>query len=280
MDHHQKCYKGSAPIISMFAKYFRMPEGFENFLYLSQVQQALAIKTGVEFWRSLRPSCMGAIYWQLNDNWPVASWSSLEYGGRWKQLQYHAKRFFAPVMTMAYPNFDKEVEVWSVNDLRQGVNIKVTATIYNFDGKALKTFLFKTKLAAGSSKKLKAFKPTELNFPAESSFMVLETVDDDGTQHHLNTFFFAAYKKCDLPQARVKAEVVTAGKDLKVILSSDKPAFYVWLDTSGLKGVFSDNSFTMIPGKKIELNFMPSGKTSREQLAAVLKVKHLRQTYS
>ncbi len=81
MEQHQKCYKGNGSIIAMFSQYFRMPQGFDNFLYLSQVQQALAMKMGVEYWRSLMPYCMGTVYWQLNDNWPVASWSSLEYSG-------------------------------------------------------------------------------------------------------------------------------------------------------------------------------------------------------
>lgn len=103
MDNHQKCYKGNAPIIAMFSKYFRMPSSFGGFLYLSQVQQAVAMKTGIEYWRTLRPICMGTLFWQLNDDWPVASWSSIEYGGRWKQMQYHARHFYAPVMTMATP---------------------------------------------------------------------------------------------------------------------------------------------------------------------------------
>ena len=88
MDWHQKCWRGNAAIFGMFGRYFRMPRGFDDALYLSQVQQAEAIRTGVEYWRSLRPYCMGTIYWQLNDDWPVASWASLEWGGRWKALHH------------------------------------------------------------------------------------------------------------------------------------------------------------------------------------------------
>ena len=282
MAHHQKCNKGNSPIIGMFGKYFRMPEGFDNFLYLSQVQQALAIKTGVEFWRSLRPHCMGAIYWQLNDNWPVASWASIEYGGNWKQLHYHARNFFAPVMTTAYRNADKEVEIWSVNDRRQNGELKVTATICDFAGKTLKTIPLETRLAAGSSKKLKVLKPAEMNFPAESAFMVLEStaVFGEETLCHVNTFFFSEFKNCELPKTEVKAEVAVAGKELKVVLSSAKPAFFVWLETPGIKGIFADNSITLLPGKKVELTFSPAGKVTRDQLAAALKVNHLRLTYN
>ena len=151
MNHHQKCHKGNANIIGMIAKYFRMPEGFDNFLYLSQVQQALAIKTGVEYWRHLQPTCMGTIYWQLNDNWPVASWASLEYGGKWKQLHYHAKRFFAPAVTMTFQR-DGELEVWSVNDSHKSMEFKVKATAYDFDGKELKTWELKGPVPGGGSR--------------------------------------------------------------------------------------------------------------------------------
>ena len=74
-------------------RYFRFPHAFDNFVYLSQIQQAVAIKTAVDFWRSRRPHSMGALYWQLNDTWPCASWSSLNYGGSWKALHYAARKF-------------------------------------------------------------------------------------------------------------------------------------------------------------------------------------------
>ena len=85
---------------------YRYPETFENLLYASQLLQAEAIKYGVEHFRRNRNDdrCMGAIYWQLNDIWPVASWASLDYYYRWKALQYYAKRFFAPVMLSCEEN--------------------------------------------------------------------------------------------------------------------------------------------------------------------------------
>lgn len=102
MEHHQRHPKGNELIMTTMLRYFRMPRGFDETLYLSQAQQALAIKTAVDYWRSTTPRCMGALYWQLNDVWPCASWSSLEYGGRWKLLHYEARRFFAPAAPYAY----------------------------------------------------------------------------------------------------------------------------------------------------------------------------------
>ena len=102
MDAHQKNGSANATILGMFDRLFRMPRGFDETLYLSQVQQAEAIRTGVEWWRSLAPWCMGTLYWQLDDDWPVASWSSLEWGGRWKALHHAARRFYAPLAASAF----------------------------------------------------------------------------------------------------------------------------------------------------------------------------------
>lgn len=93
---HQKNNGGNDKMNKMLTRYFPEPKDFASRLYLSQVQQSLAIETAVAYWRSLWPRCRGAIVWQLNDWWPVASWSSIEYDGRWKPLHYAMKRFFAP----------------------------------------------------------------------------------------------------------------------------------------------------------------------------------------
>ena len=104
MDVHQRDLGGNARIVETLVRHFRFPDSFERMCYLSQVQQAMAIGTAVEYWRSLEPRCKGALYWQLNDTWPVASWSSLEYGGGWKLLHYAARRFFAPVVCAIVPD--------------------------------------------------------------------------------------------------------------------------------------------------------------------------------
>ncbi|MGL4985757.1 MAG: glycoside hydrolase family 2 protein, partial [Treponemataceae bacterium] len=115
MEFHQRNPRGNSIILENFSRYFRFPNSFESMIYLSQVQQALAIKTAVEYWRSLRPHCMGAIIWQLNDVWPVASWSSIEYSGKWKLLHYATKDFYAPFAVFPYKK-DGKVHINVVND--------------------------------------------------------------------------------------------------------------------------------------------------------------------
>lgn len=98
MEKHQRCARGSMLIMSYLQQMFLYPTKFETALYASQLLQGEAIRYGVEHFRRIRGVCMGAVYWQLNDCWPVASWASIDYTGRWKALHYYAKRFFAPVL--------------------------------------------------------------------------------------------------------------------------------------------------------------------------------------
>ena len=98
MEKHQRNNAANGKIMSYLAQTFLYPTDFDTLLYASQLLQADAIRYGVEHWRRNRGRCMGAIYWQLNDCWPVASWASIDYFGRWKALHYMSRRFFAPVL--------------------------------------------------------------------------------------------------------------------------------------------------------------------------------------
>ena len=86
MENHQRNTGGNARILETMTRYFRFPSDFEQMVFLSQIQQGLAMKTAIEYWRSTKPRCMGTLFWQINDTYPVASWSSLDYGGQWKLL--------------------------------------------------------------------------------------------------------------------------------------------------------------------------------------------------
>ena len=95
---HQKNDEGNSIIHDYLLRDYPEPKDFASFLYVSQVLQAEGIKIGAEHFRRSRPETMGSIFWQLNDCWPVASWSSIDYYGRWKALQYYARRFYAPLL--------------------------------------------------------------------------------------------------------------------------------------------------------------------------------------
>jgi beta-mannosidase len=281
MEAHQKNGGGNSKIIDMFSRYFRFPMGFENFLYLSQVQQALAIKTGVEYWRHLRPVCMGALYWQLNDLWPVASWSSIEYNGNWKQLHYHAKKFFAPVIISAY-KLEDSVEVWTVSDLLANVDGEIVISYHDFNGKVISNFKSKAKLKAQGSQLIKKIKLDSLKVPLDSMFMTMSvTYKNEGKKvTHENTLFLTEYKRCDLQESKVDSSIKVISKnEIQVTLKTKKPVFFVHLEVSGVTGNFEDSSFTLLPGKDKQVIFTSTKNIVLNTFKKGLAIKHLRETY-
>ena len=285
-EHHQKNVGGNARIMETMARYFRFPEGFESVLYLSQVQQALAIKTAVEAWRHLQPRCMGTLYWQLNDNWPVASWSGLEYGGKWKHLHYHAKRFYAPVAVMIIPaDNGSAIEVWAVNDFGAPAKAGAAVEVWGFDGKKLETVTLAGEIAPRSASLLGKFPVSRFGTEKELTERFLEVVLtaqlDDQTAKHRNEWYFNFFKACPLGDALVDAIPAERNGRWTVTLTTDKPAFFVWANVSGIRGEFNDNSFTLFPGRPVTLTFTPKDSTATfPDFAKALTVKHLRQTYA
>ncbi len=116
MEHHQRNTDGNGRIVAYLTRTFQLPRDFPALVYLTQVQQAEAMRTGVEHWRRQWPRTAGALYWQINDCWPVASWSSIDSFGRWKMLHHAARRFFAPLL-LSVEDEGMVMSVWLNNDL-------------------------------------------------------------------------------------------------------------------------------------------------------------------
>ena len=255
MEFHQRNDAGNRRIVEMFTRYFRMPAGFAETLYLSQVQQAVAIKTAVEWWRTLRPECMGTLYWQLNDVWPVASWSSLEYGGKWKQLHHHARRFYAPVMACVIARGPgAAVELWTVNDLNAPGEAEVTAELWTFAGEILRTERVNVPLRPGSAALVKRWEPDALASTASERAgrflqITLRGQVESASVAHENTHWFTEFKRCAL----VPATVECAARGSEVTVSSDAPAFFVQVEASEAGVEFDDNSITVLPGRPRKL---------------------------
>lgn len=120
MESHQKNGGGNATMLHYISQRFRYASGYENLAYLSQLSQAHCMKVGVEHFRWMMPYTMGALYWQLNDCWPVASWSSIEFNGHWKALHHEARRFFAP--SLLHLRTDGDVMIGRYNEITQGID--------------------------------------------------------------------------------------------------------------------------------------------------------------
>ena len=238
MEKHQKNNAGNMKILNMFSRYFPFPGGLENFVYLSQVQQALAIRTGVEFWRSLRPYCMGALYWQLNDNWPVASWSSIDYYGNWKLLHYAARRFFAPQLATARINEEKEAEFTIVNDALEEKSGLLRIEKMSFKGEILETRELQINVPAGNS-----VSAAKWQIPASEEYFLHYEWNDCK-----NDLFLMPYKSCPLGKADIRIQKVGNGFELE----TDVPAFFVSLEMEGV--VWSDNMFTLLPDRPVTIH--------------------------
>ncbi len=152
MEKHQRQYGANGKIMNYMQQIYRYPTDFENVIYASQLLQADAIRYGVEHFRRNRGRCMGAIVWQLNDCWPVISWSSIDYCGRWKALHYAEKRFFAPLMISCQEEgmmtqeadmnrehfeFEKSIRLSVANETRKEQHVEVLWAVRDAKAKVL-----------------------------------------------------------------------------------------------------------------------------------------------
>ena len=299
MRHHQKNNAGNTIILSTMARYFRMPADFGDFLYLSQVQQAWAIRTAVDYWRSRRPVSMGALYWQLNDLWPVASWSSIEYDGTWKLLHYAAARFFAPVALALYRK-DGVLHVVGLNDTAEEVRGRLRLRLLSFDGRELELRVlddlrcpagsaapfFEQPLGdwerAGAPRYRSDMRPHDVD---ESDvvdegftdrFVAAEWRLDDGRIAEAD-LFLTTPRDCLLEKPDIK---LSAGAEKGTLrLETDVPAFWVAPECDAA-GRFDDAGFTLLPSSPRELRFLPAdGAPPPADLADRVRIRHLRGTY-
>lgn len=269
MGVHQRNVGGNARIVETLVRYFAFPDSFERTVFLSQCQQAMAIRTAVEYWRSLKPHCMGTLYWQLNDTWPVASWSSLEYGGGWKLLHYAAKRFYQNVLMMIVPvnrapksvrdfvgvDPEEDHELWlrAVNDSSHTVVLDYVVQVLDMEGRQQTRWygcVEVSPLAAvdvlaisGDSVPAGCFLSFEWRSTGDGP---LSDVSGDGE------YWTRAYKQFNLPNPNIVIEPVDDENGESIVLNTDKPAFFVSVELGGRR-VWSDNGFTLLPGKPKKL---------------------------
>ena len=265
-EWHQKNAGGNRRIRETMLRYFNPPKDVESELLLSQFQQGMAIKMAVEGWRAQRPRCMGTLYWQLNDNWPVASWSSIEYGGKWKPLHHMARRFYAPVAVVAQPEIaDGKADVsrggvYALNDTAEAMEGELLVEYWTYGGRVVSSEKRPVALAPDSSTAICPFsRPQDC---AEPAFLVLTLTTPRGAFQ--NDWHFGFYR--DMPLADAKIDVApgpAAPCAAQITLAADKPAFFVWANVRGVRGEFDDNCLTLLPGRPRTLTFSGALDLSR-----------------
>ncbi|MCG3268678.1 glycoside hydrolase family 2 protein [Yoonia sp. I 8.24] len=252
LESHQKNAGGNARIAETMFRYFRWPKHFDDFVYMSQVQQGLAIKTAVTHWRSLKPRCMGTLIWQLNDTWPVCSWASLDHGGDWKLMHHMARAFYAPVLVTAVP-VDADYVIRAVNDAPDACDVSVTVSAVDMAGNlralgaggaSVETSAVDVLTIAGADLK-----------PDEMLHYAWETAD--GTAGS-DTFAPKPYKDYDLQAPNLTHHV--SGNTLT--LTAQTLALFVAVEAD-VPGRFDDNAFTLLPGQTKVVQFTPTNPADK-----------------
>jgi len=252
IESHQKNAGGNARIAETMFRYFRFRVDFGNFVYLSQVQQGLAIKTAVTHWRSLKPHCLGTLYWQLNDTWPVCSWSSLDHGGTWKLLHHMAKDFYAPVLVSAVP-VAGGIDLRAVNDRPGPVTLTVTARAMAMDGTARNLGQATVTVSPDAAMPV-------LHLPADA-LGADEVLDFDwqeagGTAPGRDIHAPQPWKAYDLKAPKIIHRISAAPGGWAIDLTTGNPAFFVALEADR-PGRFSHNAFALLPGQDARITFIP-----------------------
>lgn len=260
MERHQRNQAANGKILSYLSQTFRYPNSFDDLLYASQLMQAEAIRYGVEHWRRNRGRCMGAIIWQLNDIWPVASWASIDYYGRWKALHYAAKRFFAPLMISAEEEgelsqnpkineyhpapLEKSFRLNVCNETLRDVTGEVVWALRTPDGAIVRQNQQTLTIPAMSAKWLDKVDCADASLTGHYvsfAFVVDDVALSEGT------CIFCAPKHFEFVNPRLTVE--TRGDTL--LVTSHAYAKQVWLESEDADLLLDDNAFDMNPGTKV-----------------------------
>lgn len=260
MAAHQRSGIGNLRIKEYMSWYYKTPTDFEKFLYVGQLLQAEAMKIAIEAHRRDMPYNMGTLYWQINDCWPVASWSSSDYYGRWKASQYFIKNAFEPILVS--PILDsKGLHVFVISDKLENVNSKLKIEIMDFDGNVLFEKLSDIQILANTSKIYLNIDRKELSKFLNNKQVVLNTsIYNEEKLISSNYLYFTEIKELNLPKAEIKYTITKEDGAFRIELKSDKLAKNVYLTSINEEGFFSNNYFDLLPGKTIIINYLPENK--------------------
>ena len=276
---HQKNNEGNSIIHDYMLRDYSEPKDFASFLYASQVLQAEGIKIGAEHFRRSRPETMGSIFWQLNDCWPVASWSSIDYYGRWKALQYYARRFYAPVLVSPHVE-DGVVKVFIVSDRTAAQDAELRVRLMDFDGKVLLEEKRTVNIAPLSSQVDLEWPLDKISTAAGGDLTKVFAVADLGradTQISRNLIYLVPVKQVHLKPAALNVEVGGQNGSYTIHVTSPVLARDVYLSFGNLDVKLSDNYFDVLPGETVTITVTTTA--SRNDLQAQMKAVSLTDAF-
>jgi len=277
---HQKNNEGNSIIHDYMLRDYSEPKDFASFLYASQVLQAEGIKIGAEHLRRNRPRSMGSIFWQLNDCWPVASWSSIDYYGRWKALQYYARRFYNDLLVSPHED-NGNVAVYVVSDRTTSVAANLKVRLMGLDGTVLSEKKQAIDVPALSSKVYLQLPISEFlllkGFDPAKTFITTELAAGNKPVSS-NLLFLVPPKNVQLPSPKITSELSQSGGSYHLRLTSDVLARDVYVSLSNLDATYSDNYVNILPGQTVEIEVTSPG--SLDQLRSALKIVSLMDAFT
>lgn len=301
MEHHQRSGIGNTTIMTYLLEWFRLPSRFDMILWLSQVLHGMAMKYAVEHWRRSRPRGMGTLYWQFDDCWPVASWASVDYHGRWKALHYLARHFFAPLLVSGIEDSATgKVAVHVTSDRLKTCRAKLSWKLTTVAGRSLASGQEAVAIPPNKNQRVTTLELGAFlkKYGAPNLLLWLE-LGAGGAIISSNLVTFARPKHLELPEPEIGfslrplTEREAAGfqatrlapgqpsdrRGFAVTLKAKKPALWAWLEIRGRDARYSDNFIHLAPGRPATIAVWPAGNLSLRALRGKIKVRSLVDTY-
>ncbi len=277
MKAHQRSSIGNGTIQRYMEWYYQVPKDFSQYLYVGQLLQAEGIKIAVEAHRRAMPYNMGSLFWQINDCWPVASWSSIDYYHRWKAQQYFVKKANAPVLIS--PVLDStHLNVFVVNDEQKNINAQINIKIIDFYGKIRFSKSIPVEIQANSSKLCLTEKIQALVSASDYKHVLLyaEVISGADTLSN-NIQYFLPPKSLDLPKSDIQKAIKKEKTGFVLELFSNHLIKNLYLSLDNLQGTFSDNYFDMLPGQTYVIHFKTDIACSLKAFEQALTILNLNE---
>lgn len=275
MKNHQKNPAGNKKIMSYMRKRFSIPKDFLRQVIVSQITQAEAMEYGVEHWRRNRNDfhCMGSLYWQLNDCWQVASWSSLDYYGRWKALQYYSKRFYQNIFASVVES-KENAELWVTNDTIEPVQGVLEWKVLHSNGKELMSGTEECEIDPCISNKIKTIDVKQINKIKlnRRNHVIFYRFNDKKTNQVISRGFrlFENPKNFCLKDPNLTFNIKKLESDkAEIEIKAEKIALYVCIDSDELDFIASDNFFSLMPNETIKITlkeYVPWNESNKDKM--------------
>lgn len=261
MLHHQKNGAGNQLIKTYMEKYLPEPKDFDSFLYMSQVLQAEGIKHAIEAHRRNKPYCMGTLYWQMNDCWPVASWSSIDYFGRWKALHYQVKESFKDVL-VSIEEKSEQLNIFIVSDLLTSQALTLSVSLLDLAGKVMKHHQSKVDGPENTSQCVQTINLSELLGDMPRDTVVLKVKLSNREQViDVKKHYFVSTKQLSLEPA----DITIIRDETNHCFNISTTAFAKSIELKSEEaGYFSMNYFDLLPGETVNVQFFKRNQLTPE----------------